>query len=109
MAFDPGPCGAQFEDWEDLYLDWQNKNSDANVAAAEAAVASTAALAICGGTWWTGVGLLGCAAAAALALAADGVSIDASLARNAAAAARNTAKAAYDTCVGNHKWYYGEQ
>ena len=108
MAHDPGPCGPQFEDWEAAYNNWQNKDHAANVAAARAAAATAVAAGVCGATWWTGVGLVGCAAATATALTLDGISIDASLERNAAAASRNSAKAAYDNCVDNHKHYYGD-
>lgn|SRR5690554_3344723 len=107
MAHDPGPCGPQFEDWEDLYRDWENKNSAANAAARNAAIASGVAVAVCGGTAWTGVGLLGCATATAAALAADAESIAASLSRNEAAEARNAAQKQYKECTENHKNYYG--
>ena len=106
MAFDPGPCGPQFEDWETAYDDWQNKDSAADAAIRVAGYATATALAVCGGTWWTGVGLLGCGVATAAALAADAESVAASLARNDVAAARNAAKSGYHGCVDNHKWYY---
>ena len=106
MAHDPGPCGPQFEDWEAAYRDWQNKDSAADAAARNAAYASTTALAVCGGAWWSGIGTAACVIAVAAALAADAESVAASLARNDAAGASESARSAYENCVEEHNWYY---
>ncbi len=107
MAHDPGPCGPQFEDWEAAYAKWQAKNSAANSAMRRAAAATAVAAGICGGTWWTGVGLVGCAGATATALYFDGESINASLERNAASSDLGASKRNYENCTKQHKHYYG--
>ncbi len=105
MAFDKGPCGPQFEDWEQAHQDWQNKDAAADAAIERAAVATAVALGLCG-LAWTGAALAPCIAATALALELDRQSISASQARNAAAAKSNAAQTAYENCVEAHKGYY---
>lgn len=106
MAHDPGPCGPQFEDWEDAYDDWEDADAAADKAIKTVAVTTGGAVTICAATWWTGVGLLGCAVGAGYALNNDYDSIKASQARNDAAAATRAAQKAYLKCVQNHKGYY---
>jgi hypothetical protein len=106
MAHDPGPCSAQFEDWEDEYEDWQDADAAANKGFKNSMVITGVGLTVCAGAWWTGVGLLGCVVAGAGALNSDYDSIDASIARNEAYEDLQKAKKAYKDCVANHKEYY---
>lgn len=104
MAFDPGPCGPQFEDWEAAYLDWRNKNAAANREATKVGVVAVFAAGVCiaaGG--WPCIGLAGGS------LIQDASSVSATNARNAAYITLQVAKNAYKDCVKNHKHYYGEQ
>jgi len=109
MAFDPGPCGNQFEEWEDAYDEWQDADAAADKAIKNVGVSTGGALVVCGATWWTGVGLIGCAVGAANALNSDYDSIEASEARNEAYGDLQKAQKAYKDCVKNHKEYYKQE
>ena len=106
MAFDNGPCSSQFEDWEQAYKDWENKDSKADEALAHAAVLSGIAASACAAVILGGISTVPCVLATAAALEADRQSVVASNARNAAAAASNSSKTAYENCVEAHKGYY---
>jgi hypothetical protein len=108
MANDPGPCSSQFKDWEEAYKEWERLDSAADKAFKNAAVKTGIALGVCGLTWWTGVGLIGCGAAAATALNEDYDSIEASSDRDDAYDSDQDAQEAYEDCVEEHKWYYGK-
>jgi hypothetical protein len=101
MAHDPGPCGPQFEDWEDAYDDWQDADKAADEAIEDVAVGTGLGIAGC-----ILLPIAGCIIGAGNALKKDYDSIEASLARNEAAAARDAAKKAYEKCVNDHKKYY---
>ena len=106
MAHAPGPCHDQYEDWEDAYNDWQKADAAADKAIKNVGVYSGGALVVCGATWWTGVGLIGCAVGAGYALNTDYDSIKASEARDDARDDLEKAQKAYKDCVNNHKEYY---
>ncbi len=104
MAHDPGPCGPQFEDWEDAYDDWQDADAAADKAIKNVGVSTGIAVAGC-----ILLPLVGCILGGANALNNDYDSIQASLARNEAYADLQKAKKDYKDCVNNHKEYYGPQ
>jgi hypothetical protein len=109
MAHDPGPCGPQFEDWEDAYENFQNKDAEADTRFGAAMGVTAVGAGVCAATWWTGIGLIGCAAAVGGAVVNDGVSVRASLAREEAREKLHEAKKKYHDCTAQHKWYYGER
>jgi hypothetical protein len=102
----PDPCKDKFDEWKQEYKEWQAADKAADKAFKNSMVSTGAAGAICAGTWWTGVGLLGCAVTGALALNSDYDSIDASEARDDASRESNAAGDAYQKCVEDHKQYY---
>ena len=102
MAHDPGPCGPQFEDWEDAYSDWQKADDAADEAIEDVAVGTGIGIAGC-----ILLPFVGCALGAANALKKDWDSIEATNKRNEAAEDRDEAKKKYMDCVANHKEYYG--
>lgn len=108
MAFDKGPCGPQYEDYEDAFSKWENADSAADSSFKGAAVLTGTGLVVCGAAWWTGVGLLGCGVAAGGALIGDGDSISSSLSRNDAKKDRDKALKDYYDCVYAHEKYYGK-
>ena len=100
------PCDDKFDDWKDAYEEWEEADADANEAFKDSMVATGASVATCVGTWWTGIGLLGCVVTGAAALNEDYDSIEASKKRNKKFHASEKAKQAYEKCVNDHKKYY---
>jgi hypothetical protein len=109
MAHDPGPCGPQYEDWEAAYKDFQNKDAEAVTRFGASMGLAAVGVGVCGALWWTGLGLIGCGAAAGGSIVNSWVSVRASRATSAAAGRSNKARDKYHDCVSQHKWYYGEQ
>jgi hypothetical protein len=104
MAHDPGPCGPQFEDWEDAYSDWQKADDAADEAMEDVVVGTGIGIAGC-----ILLPIAGCVLGGANALKKDWDSIEASLKRNEAADASRQAQKDYQKCVADHKKYYGPQ
>lgn len=107
MGFIYGPCAPHYEDWEDAYDNWKEKNAAANKEGAKMGVGTGIALGVCAYIIWSGVATLPCIVVGAGALTQDASSISASLARNEAAKAANAARKILDDCMEAHKNYYG--
>lgn len=101
MASMPGPCGPQFEDWEDAYDDWEDADAAANKALKNVGVSTGVAIAGC-----LLLPLVGCILGGVNALNNDYDSIQATNARYEAEKELNKARKAWLDCVQNHKEYY---
>ena len=64
----PDPCKDKYDDWKQEYEEWQAADKAANKGFKGSMVKTGGALILCGGTWFTGVGLLACAVAGGYAV-----------------------------------------